>query len=283
VTVAEALALATSRLGEAGVLSAGPDAELLLRHVLGWDRATLYAEARAPLPSPAEDRFFSLIGERGRRRPLQHLTGKQAFWGREFRVGPDVLIPRPETEILVEAALVRLRGVESPLIIDVGTGSGCIALSLALERPDAEVHATDISAAALAVARENALRLGLQDRVRFREGDLLEPVRSLTRPVHLVVSNPPYVDPGEADALPPEVRDHEPAVALFPGPDPYRVYRRLAPAAAALLRPGGGLLLEIGRGMEVEVTRLLGEADLRVQRVIPDLQGIARTVVADRA
>ncbi len=279
-TVAEALLEATSRLGEAGIPSAGPDAELLLRHVLGWDRATLYAEARAALAPPAESAFFSLVRERGERRPLQHLTGRQAFWGREFRVGPDVLIPRPETEILVEAALVRLRGVERPLIVDVGTGSGCIALSLAAERPDAEVHATEISPPALSVARENARRFSLENRVRFWEGDLLEPVRWLKGQVHLVVSNPPYVDAGQAETLAPEVRDHEPAVALFPGPDPHSVYRRLAPAAVALLRPGGGLFLEIGLGMETEVARLLGEAGLRVERVIPDLQGIPRTILA---
>jgi release factor glutamine methyltransferase len=282
VNVAQALERAASDLKEAGIESARPDAELLLRHVLGWDRATLYAEAGALVPPSEERTFFSLVQKRGRRRPLQHLTGRQAFWGREFLVGPEVLIPRPETEILVEAALGRLRGIAHPLLVDVGTGSGCIALSLAAERPDAEVHATEISGPALAVARENARRLGLADRVHFHEGDLLEPVRQLEGRLHLVASNPPYVDPREAPRLAPEVRDHEPAVALFPGPDPYALYRRLAPASSRMLRPGGSLLLEIGQGMESEVVRLLAEAGLRVARVIPDLQGIPRTVVAER-
>jgi release factor glutamine methyltransferase len=282
VNVAQALERAASHLKEAGIESACPDAELLLRHVLGWDRATLYAEARALVPPSEESTFFSLVQQRGRRRPLQHLTGRQAFWGREFLVGPDVLIPRPETELLVEAALGRLRGVVHPLVVDVGTGSGCIALSLAAERPDADVHATDISGPALAVARENARRLGLTNRVRFHEGDLLEPIRQLEGRLHLVACNPPYVDPLEAPRLAPEVRDHEPAVALFPGPDPYALYRRLAPAAAGMLRPGGSLLLEIGQGMESEVVRLLEEAGLRIDRVIPDLQGIPRTIAAER-
>jgi release factor glutamine methyltransferase len=283
VTVAEALAEGASRLGGTGIDSPGPDAELLLRHVLGWDRATLYAESRAPLAPAAASTFFSLVEERRRRRPLQHLTGRQEFWGREFLVGPDVLIPRPETEILVEAALGWLKEVERPLLVDVGTGSGCIALSLAAERPDAEVYATEISPPALAVARENARRFGLEARVRFGEGDLLEPVRSLAGRVHLVLSNPPYVDPAEAGRLAPEVRDHEPAVALFPGPDPYAAYRRLAPAAATLLRPGGAILVEIGRGMDAEVVRLLGEAGLTRTRVFPDLQGIPRTILAEPA
>ncbi|HXB54029.1 MAG TPA: peptide chain release factor N(5)-glutamine methyltransferase [Vicinamibacteria bacterium] len=281
--VAQALERAASHLKDAGIESARPDAELLLRHVLGWDRATLYAEAGALVPPSEEGAFFSLVQKRAERRPLQHLTGRQAFWGREFLVGPDVLIPRPETEILVEAALGWLRGVGNPLVVDVGTGSGCIALSLAAERPDAEVHATDISGPALAVARENARRLGLAERVRFHEGDLLQPVPQLEGRLHLVASNPPYVDPLEAPRLAPEVRDHEPAVALFPGADAYALYRRLAPASARMLRRGGSLLLEIGQGMESEVVRLLAEAGLRVARVIPDLAGIPRTIVAERA
>jgi release factor glutamine methyltransferase len=283
VNVAQALEQAASHLGEAGIESAELDAELLLRHVLGWDRAKLHADARSLLPPAAESAFFSLVEKRGQRRPLQHLLGTQSFWGREFLVGPDVLIPRPETEILVEAALGLLQRVFCPLLVDVGTGSGCIALSLAAELPEAEVHATEIFPPALAIARENARRLGLAGRVHFYQGDLMEPVRHLEGRLHLVASNPPYVDPREAPLLAPEVRDHEPAVALFPGSDPYALYRRLGPAAASMLRPGGVLLVEVGRGMEGEVVRLLADAGLGVERVIPDLQGIPRTVVAKRA
>jgi release factor glutamine methyltransferase len=184
--------------------------------------------------------------------------------------------------LLVETALEWLRAGTGPTVVDVGTGSGCIALSLAAERPDAVVHAVDVSARALVVARENARRLGLLDRVVFHEGDLLEPVRFLVGSVSLVVSNPPYVDASEASSLLPEVREHEPAQALFPPGERYSVYRRLAPAAALALAPGGGLILEVGFGMAAEVSRICESAGLRVTRVLPDLQGIPRAVVAAR-
>jgi release factor glutamine methyltransferase len=195
-------------------------------------------------------------------------------------VSPDVLIPRPETELIVEAALGLLREVPNPVIADVGTGSGCIALSLAAERSDAVVSGIDISPAALAVARRNASRLGLEGRLRFLEGDLLEPLRAEFGGIDMVVSNPPYVDPADAPGLAPEVRLHEPAPALYPPSEPYSVYRALAPQAAAALRPGGTLLLEVGQGMRDEVVRICEGAGLPVLRVIPDLQGIPRTVVS---
>jgi release factor glutamine methyltransferase len=228
-------------------------------------------------------RFLSLTEERARRRPLQHLTGTQAFWRHEFLVTPDVLIPRPETELLVEAALEALQDVPSPLVVDVGTGSGCIALSLAAERRDAAVHAVDVSEAALAVARRNARRLGLEDHVLFHLGDILGSVRSLAGRVHLVVSNPPYVDASEAASLAPEVRDHEPALALFAPGDRYSVIRRLAPAAAAALRPDGFLILEVGLGMADEVRGICEASRLAVSQVRNDLQGIPRAIVARRA
>jgi release factor glutamine methyltransferase len=223
-----------------------------------------------------------LVEERARRRPLQHLTGTQAFWRHEFQVTSDVLIPRPETELLVEAGLEVLRDVPQPTVVDVGTGSGCIALSLAAERLDAVVHAVDVSAPALAVARENVRRLGLEGRVSLHRGDLLDPVASLTGAVSLVVSNPPYVDVSEADSLAPEVREHEPTLALFAPGDRYSVYRRLAPAARAVLRPGGHLLLEVGLGMADEVCRICEASGLQVTQVLDDLQRIPRAIVAQR-
>jgi release factor glutamine methyltransferase len=280
VTVDEALAQAVSRLGHSGVGTPGLDAELLLRHILGWDRARILADSDAALPPAAEHAFLALVEERARRRPLQHLLGTQSFWRREFGVGPGVLIPRPETEILVEAALDLVQRIFRPVIVDVGTGSGCIALSLAGERPDAEVHAVDHSAPALAIAMDNARRLGLRGRVSFHEGDLLGPVASLAGRIDLVACNPPYVDPSEAADLPPEVRDHEPAVALFPPGDRYDLYRRLAPQALGLLRPQGLLVVEIGQGMESEVARIFREAGLVVLKVLPDLQSIPRVLVA---
>jgi release factor glutamine methyltransferase len=273
---------ATERLKTAGIDEAALDAESLLRHVLGWDRATLIARSRDPLPAEVEALFLALVEQRASRRPLQYLTGTQAFWHHEFRVTPDVLIPRPETELIVEASLALLQGVERPVIVDVGTGSGCIALSLAAERPDAEVHAIDVSAAALEVARDNARRLGVEGRVRLHHGHLLEPVAALAGGIDLVASNPPYIGLAELPGLAPEVRDHEPVVALSPAGDRYSVYRELAPEVQRLLKPGGHLALELGQGMEAEVGRILEAGGLEVVRVLSDLQSIPRTVLARR-
>lgn len=279
-SVAALLGSASRRLAAAGIDSADLDAELLLRHVLGWDRARVVSSALEPVPGAAEARFEALVAERAKRRPLQHLTGKQAFWRHEFLVTPAVLIPRPETELIVEESLRRLRGAHRPMIVDVGTGSGCIALSLAAELRDAEVHAIDISPAALAVARENALGLGLAERVSFHEGDLLAPVAHEEGRFDLVACNPPYVDP--TDELPPEVRDHDPAVALFPPGEPLSVYARLAPQALRALKPGGWLVLEVGAWMSPSVTGLLADTGFAIDDVVRDLQDIPRTVVARR-
>ena len=282
-TVEEALRRGAERLALSGVADAAWQSELLLRHVLGWDRASLLARGAERLPAEAEARFTELVAERARRRPLQHLTGRQAFWRHEFLVTPDVLIPRPETELLVEAALDLLRGRPSPTIVDVGTGSGCIALSLAVERPDAVVHAVDVSPAALAVAAENARRLGVGGRLALHEGDLLGPVASLADGIDLVVSNPPYVDPGEIETLAPEVRDHEPRSALLAPDAPYGIYRRLAGEAARLLRQGGHVAVEVGRGMAAEVAAACEAAGFEATEIRRDLQGIDRVVIARTA
>jgi release factor glutamine methyltransferase len=282
VTVAEALPVAERRLRDAGVPNAAFDAETLLRHVLGWDRAAVLTRAGEPLPGADEQRFFALVDQRAGRRPLQHLTGTQAFWRHEFVVTPAVLIPRPETEVLVEAALERLRGVHAPVVVDVGTGSGCVALSLAAERPDAVVQAVDASAAALAVAGENVRRLGLQARVELHQGDLLEPAKPLTGRVDLVVSNPPYVDPGDLAGLSPEVRDHEPRPALLAPDGPYGIYERLGAQSYRVLRPGGHLLAEVGRGMADEVAKRFRAAGFVDTEARPDLAGIPRVVSGRR-
>jgi release factor glutamine methyltransferase len=279
-TAREALARATARLAEAGIPDPAWDAERLVRHVLGWDRAALLTRDGEPLDAEAEARLLNLVEQRAQRRPLQHLTGTQPFWRHEFLVTPDVLVPRPETELLVEEALRLLHDVHAPRVVDVGTGSGCIALSLAAERGDAEVHAVDISPAALAVAAENARRLGLEGRVRFHQGDLLAPLERSGRRLDLVACNPPYVDAAEWPSLPPEVREHEPAVALLPPGDRFSVYRRLVPQAAGLLCASGYLLLELGRGAEHQVAGICEAGGLRVVRVLPDLQSIPRCLVA---
>jgi release factor glutamine methyltransferase len=279
-TITEALRLASRRLGTAGVPYPEADAELLLRHASGWDRARLITDADRELAADVEARFLALVEGRARRRPVQHLVGTQHFWRHEFVVTPDVLIPRPETEILVETALELLRGTPAPVIVDVGTGSGCIALSLAAERPDASVHAVELSAAALEVAQHNARRLGLAGRVAWHQGDLLAPLQALAGSVTLVASNPPYVAPAEIEGLAPEVRDHEPRLALQPPGARDVLYARLAAEAFPLLAPGGSLAVEIGQGMEREVAAQLAAAGFAIDRVVPDLRSIPRTLVA---
>ena len=281
-TVREALRRGGRELVQAGILNGAWDAELLLLHATGWDRARLLAAQDEPLPEPERARFQELVAQRARRRPLQHLVGRVSFWRQELLVDERVLIPRPDTEILVERALAELKAVERPVLVDVGTGSGCIALALAAERPDAEVHALDVSPDALEVARENARRNGLQERVRFHQGDQLAPLQALFGRLDAVVANPPYVDPADEPGLAPEVAVHEPRVALFDRDGPYGAYARLAPQARDALRPGGWLLVEIGAGMQARVEELLRAAGLEVREASRDLNGIVRVAAARR-
>jgi len=277
-TAAALLEDAAATLAAAGVPSPEWDAERLLRHVLGWDRATLVASPERVVPEPDEVLFRALLRRRAAREPLQYIVGTQAFWKHEFLVTPAVLIPRPETELLVETSLELLKGVERPAVVDVGTGSGCIALSIAAERPDAEVHATDISEPALEVARENARRLGLERRVAFHHGNLLEPLAGLEGRIDLIVSNPPYVDLAERGTLAPEVRDYEPATALFAA-DSLMYPARLAGAAREALRPGGSLVVEIGIGHKTLVTEAFVGAGLCPTAQKKDLSGVVRAIV----
>jgi release factor glutamine methyltransferase len=256
------------------------DAETLLMHVLGRDRAYLYSHAELVLSCRELSAYDDLLDRRSHGEPLQYITGHQEFWGLDLLVTPAVLIPRPETEHAVEAALDLLRGVASPRVVDVGTGSGCIALALASELPQGKIDAVDISPAALDVARQNAERLGLSDRVHFGESDLLEKYLSSGPAFDLVVSNPPYVGQSEADKLQIEVREHEPHCALFGGIEGLDVYRRLVPQARQVLKPGGWLVIEIGYSQEEQIRALLREWD--EVRSVPDLQGIPRVVVARR-
>jgi release factor glutamine methyltransferase len=255
---------------------------LLLRHVLGWERADVIARAAEDVPPAAAALFEAAIEQRARRRPLQHLTGHQAFWRYDFVVTPDVLIPRPETELLVERALELIRDRPAPVVVDVGTGSGCIALSLAAERPDAQVHATELSPGALLVARGNAARLRVDARVTFHEGDLLEPVTPLAGAVDLVVSNPPYVSVEEWVTLEPEVRVHDPRMALVPPEGVRALYDRLVTRAAVTVRPGGFVLVEIGARDEGRAAQAMARAGLAAIETRPDLQGIPRIVSGRR-
>jgi release factor glutamine methyltransferase len=280
-TVNEALAAAAARLRDAGIEHAAGDAELLLRHLVGWDRATLVARGEDPLPEQDQLRFGWLVDARASRQPLQHLTGTQAFWRHDFVVGPDVLIPRPETEVLVEHALRVVAAVPRPRIVDVGTGSGCIAISLAAERPDARIVATDVSAPALGVAAGNASRLSPGAGIAFVRGDLLSPFGDGAG-LDLVVSNPPYVPEAEWRGLAVEVKGHDPRVALVPDEGVPQLYARLLGGAARVLRPGGAVAVEVGAGQMETVAALAGAAGFAPVRQVTDLQGIARVLVGTR-
>ena len=277
-TVNEALAAAASRLRDAGIEHAVGDAEQLLRHLLGWDRAALIARGKDPLPEQDQLRFGWLIGARASRQPLQHLTGTQAFWRHDFVVGPDVLIPRPETEVLVEHALRVVAAVPRPRMVDVGTGSGCIAVSLAAERPDARIVATDVSGPALRVAAGNASRLLPGAGIAFVRGDLLAPFGDGAG-FDLVVSNPPYVPEAEWRGLAVEVKSHDPRVALVPDEGVPGLYARLLKGAARVLRPGGSVAVEVGAGQIETIAALAGAAGFAPVRQVTDLQGIARVLV----
>ena len=281
-----ALRAAIARLEESGVPSAPLAAELLLMHVLQRDRAWLYAHPEFELSPKDAPAYAQLIERRSEGVPTQYLTGRQEFWGLEFEVGPGVLIPRPETEHIIEVALERLgaRRAEPLRIADVGTGSGCIAIALARELPGAEIVATDISAAALDYAQRNAARHGVSKRIQFLRADLLKvafeaPNRAESR-FDLIVSNPPYVGRNNAGSLPREVREHEPSEALFAGDDGLAIYPALVKQAARKLAANGILVLELGYNGAQYVGSLLSAPQWTDLRVTRDLAGIERVVSA---
>jgi release factor glutamine methyltransferase len=280
-TVADRLAAARARLESAGVSPAGArlDAEVLARHALGWDRALLIARGREPEPAGFEEAFARLIARRAAREPVAQITGTREFWGLDFAVSRDVLTPRPETELIVEEVLKFAGAHPCRTVIDVGTGSGCLAVAIAHERPDLAVYAIDISAPALAVARQNAARHGVLGRVTFIQGDLLA---GINLAAEVIVANPPYVPSTDAGHMQPEVVRHEPHEALFGGPGGLDIVGRLLRDAPANLAPGGRLIVEFGFGQEDAVSDLAREAGWRVTGVREDLQGIPRTLVLAR-
>jgi release factor glutamine methyltransferase len=279
-TVADRIVAARERLQSAGIRPADArlDAEVLARHALGWDRAALIARGREAEPEGFGDTFDELIARRAAREPVAQIRGTREFWGLDFEVSRDVLTPRPETEMLVEEALAFAAEHPCRRVVDVGTGSGCVAIAIAHSRPALDVFAIDLSAEALVVARRNAVRHGV-DRIVFLQGDLLAP---LTERADLIVANPPYVPNQVAGHMSPEVVSHEPHVALFGGPGGLEIARRLLAQAPAHLEPGGRLVVEFGFGQEPELTELAEEAGWRVIRVREDLQGIPRTLVLTR-
>jgi release factor glutamine methyltransferase len=281
-----ALQAGMKRLLEHDVPSANLAAELLLMHVLQQDRAYLYTHPDRDLPAEQLDRYFGLVGERCTGKPTQYITGHQEFWGLDFEVTPAVLIPRPETEHIIEVVLDQIsqKGLSKQgafRIADVGTGSGCIPITLAKELPRAELFATDISPAALEVAARNAQRLGMDGRVEFLECDLLT---RLLGPQFLVtfdfvVSNPPYVGHDELADVQREVREFEPRLAWGDLAQGEEIYARLFPQAHRLLKSGGCVVVEIGYNKEDAVLRLLGDG-WEQQEVRPDLAGIPRVISA---
>jgi release factor glutamine methyltransferase len=272
----EALTKAVQQLEDAAVGSPRLNAEMLLMFVLGVGRAYLYGHPERELTSEEEGSYAEAIAERARGVPAQYIIGHQEFWGLDYVVTPAVLIPRPETEHVVEAALDLAQGIERLRIVDVGTGSGCIALALASELSKrAEIDAVDISADALEIAKANAARLQLADRVTFRTGNLLEGFAA--EEFDLVVSNPPYVGECEADKVQAEVRKFEPHVAVFGGPQGTEIVTRLLEQAHRVLKPGGYVLVEIGFSQSEKVRQLA--AEFEDVHFVEDLQGIPRVLV----
>ncbi len=277
----QAIDSAYQRFLENDVPSPRLNAELLMMFVLGRDRAHLYAHPERELTADEQSRYEEIVAERARGCPTQYITGHQEFWGLDLIVSSAVLIPRPETEHVVETVLelVQESYRNSPRklkIVDVGTGSGCIVLALASELPQIDAHACDISEEALEMARINSIRLGMGGRVLFRKSDLLGVYAG--EEFDFVISNPPYVGESEADKVQRQVREFEPKIAVFSGQEGMDIYRRLIPQAHDALRPGGWFVAEIGFSTEAKVKELL--PDWAEVRVTADLQGIPRVIAA---
>jgi release factor glutamine methyltransferase len=282
-TIGSARAWAAQELKSAGVESATITAELLIGHVLRSNRIQIITRPEAPLSSDAMAELRMLVRRRLQGEPLQYLTGVQEFYGLEFRVTPDVLVPRPETELMVEQAIGLAADIPAGPVrfADVGTGSGCIAVSFARMVPASLGVAVDISLPALKIARENASRHGVAERIGFICGDLLGGLSSLPH-FDLILSNPPYVADSEYSTLPVTVRDYEPHKALFAGDSALAMYDKLLPQASERLRHHAYLLLEVGIGQAEEVSGMMARHEFSVRQVLRDLQGIPRCIVACR-
>ncbi len=283
-SVADALAGAIARLADAAVDTPRLDAQLLLAWTLKGRREDLARDPERVLSEREQLIYEKAVALRTERRPLPYITGEAWFYGRPFKINRAVLIPRPETEMLVEAALEKCRNLPASRLADIGTGSGCLAVTLACERPDAQIWAVDLSGQALTLARKNVVRQGMEGRVTLLLGDLLSPLSEDAR-LDVIVSNPPYVTEAELTGLQPEVRDYEPRLALSGEPgasglDGTALHRRLLAEAPASLNPGGWLLLEVGQGQAETVAEAAwnyGYAEVAVRK---DMAGIGRVVEA---
>jgi release factor glutamine methyltransferase len=276
-TIHERISAARETLTHAGLTrdAAAIDAEVLARHALGWDRARLLVDGREPLPDGFDERFGALVGRRARREPVAMITGSKEFWGLEFEVSPAVLIPRPETEFIVEAVCDRRSERDRQWrFVDVGTGSGCIAIALATEFRHARIVAIDISDAALAVAARNAARHGVADRIPLLRSDLLD---ALDHRAEVIVANPPYVP--AAAGLSPDITRYEPSVALYSGSEGMTALDRLIRSARSHLVEGGLFVVEFGFGQDEQVDALARQSGWSRVEFIADLQEIPRVAI----
>ncbi len=283
-TILKLIRWTDERFRKEGLPTSRLDAEVLLAESLGMDRVGLYTHFDQPLQPEELARFKKLIQRRMAHEPLAYIIGKKEFWSLPFKVTPDVLIPRPETESLVgEALRVLADGERSDRgwrILEIGTGSGAISIALAKEVPSASLVATDLSEKALALARENAFRNGFQGRIRFLHGDLFDPLKE-ENPFDLILSNPPYIPRNHFPSLAPEVRDFEPRMALEGGKDGLAFFRRALPRMGRYLLPGGWFIAEIGAGQDTDIRKMAAaNPDLEAFTFIPDLAGIKRVFKA---
>lgn len=281
-TISEAIAEAAARIRDAGHTEERRAARLLLANALGVDQTQLLVRSGDQLDGGIYDAYLGMVARRAAGEPLQHITGRQEFYGLDFVVTPDVLIPRPETEFLVEQVLGLAEEVfqRTPLIVDIGTGSGCIAVALARGLPAARFIGTDISAAALCIARTNAERNGVGGHIEFLEGDLFAALvgKGIKGTVDIIAANPPYVPANRPDSVERQVRDYEPPVALFGGEDGLTFYSRLLEGAPSYLKPGGYLVCEIGYSQLDAVRDIIDGTAFELVEVTSDLQGIPRTL-----
>ena len=285
-TVLEAIQRSTEFLAQKGVDSPRLQTELLLAHQLRQPRMQLYLNFARALTPPEVEAFRELIKRRGRREPLQHILGSTSFCGLEITVNRHALIPRPETELLAERGWTFLqhlsaRNSQPATALDFGAGSGCLAIALAFHCPTAQVHALEVSSAALALARENAARHGLAERIQFRHGDGFAAVPAGMR-FDLIISNPPYIPTAEIARLQPEVRDYDPCGALDGGPEGLDYYRRLAAESAPFLKPGGRLMVELGDGQAASVRGILQPQKWIVETIQADYNHQPRILIARR-
>ncbi|MBX3244489.1 MAG: peptide chain release factor N(5)-glutamine methyltransferase [Acidobacteria bacterium] len=279
--IQEAIQNAAAKLAASGVAEPLREASSLLGYVLGRDRTFLIAHPEYVLSEKEADELQSVIVRRAAREPYQYIVGKQEFYGLEMLVTPDVLIPRPETELLVDQGLEHLRSSESKRFCEIGVGSGCVTVAILVNEPDAQAVALDVSEKALAIAQANAERHGVADRVEFRSSDIFSSFNSAA--LDLIVSNPPYIADAEMSDLQPEVRDHEPHLALSDNGDGLGIIRQIIQDSPQFLRLGGALMLEIGHGQEPDVSLMFDPENWAPPNVYQDLAGIPRVVTARRS